>query len=466
MHITPGNASAVAGAASDGRTHHSLLPDLGQIIHRVLARDPIPCALSAVVEQCIPRFRHTSRSIRYSDSQGPLLTITMALLLGTYQGGVKKPGFTVRARLFGRIHSLLTSSPEAQSEFCKHNEDVLLLGCMEYLARVLPVHMPVQNRLLTDGDSATLVFYRRIPALCDELRQGLVEGGDISWDAIRRECSVRVERVSRLKRCHPMPPPQRNPLHGELHALHSELSSGLIEAYWNVPILHNGSADEYRLLGLSLNLHGGTIQYIQQATQIFQLPGNLRWMQLDRTQANGRARARASFLQTRLYICMRCMLMNKHQQQAQTRLRLDTLKQRLVCATCLSPDPVCVNMVGRVLLYRKAHYYLCPGCSTVRQYQGGEEQPWTTTCSHTQAPTQHGPASHGRHKPPCSVCTEHVSIQTVRRVDHLTGEMQQFHYCQRHVPRHDTMRRSVNARQMDGAPCRTRKGMPLPPAPY
>jgi hypothetical protein len=39
-------------------------------------------------------------------------------------------------------------------------------------------------------------------------------------------------------------------------------------------------------------------------------------------------------------------------------------------------------------------------------------------------------------------------VQTALRVDHLTGEMQEFHYCQRHAPRSETARMCVNARQM------------------
>lgn len=430
--------------------HHSLLPDLGQVVHQVLARAPLPCALSAIIEQCIPRFRHTTRTIQYTDSQGPLLTLVMGLLLGLYQGAVKKPSFMTRSTLLARIHGLMTSSPEAQTKFLQANEEILLLAGMEYLARVLPVHMPIQNRALTEEDPATSGFYHRIPSLGDELRQGLDEGDALSWESIRQGCAAKVERISRLKRCHPPPQPQKEN-HQSLQAMLPP--SAQIGEYWNVPVLHCCSPDEYSLLAMELNLHGAAIQYIQQTLQVFALPRNLKQMQIDRLKAAGRARS--AYLQTRHHVCTRCTLTHKNQHPPPTRLRLDTLRQRLVCANCHTPDPVCVNMLGRLLLYRKTYYYLCPGCSTVQPYEGKGEQPWGAAgCSHAKA-NAHAP-DQAKRKEQCTVCAEQATIHTARRVDQLTGEIHLFHFCQRHTPRYDAARKCVNAKQMAQIACHTR----------
>ena len=496
--------------------HHTLMPDLGQIIHRVLARDPIPCALSAVVEQSIPRFRHTSRSISYQDSQPVLISLVMGLLLGLYHGSsVKKPGFWTRSILFSRIHSLLVSTPEEQTSFCKHNEEIVLLASMEYLARVLQMHMPVQYRLLMEEDSAAAGFFRRIPVLCDELRQWLDEyrhhGSEEEgfWEGIRLSCATRVERVSRLKRSscgahQPIPSlnPAKNPtgtVHGSnggqqqvtanantchpptmvsrgdgrMAPTHGSVR-GVAEACWNVPVLHNATADEYRLLGLGLGLPGAYIQHIQRSVQMFSLPGNLKRLQMERLEAAGPEGQRAAYLQSRWYICTHCMITNQKTQHHSTRLRLDTLSQRLVCATCLSPDSVvAVNMLGRIMVLYKTHYYLCPQCTLVHAYVGGGEQPWVPAdlasdggrgCCHDSqhqgrargqqltgtsggnSSTQSGKGS--KRKERCCVCSEHALIPTARRVDHLTGEMTEFHYCQRHMPRTETARKCVNSRQL------------------
>ena len=457
--------------------HHSLMPDLGYIIHKVLAQDPVPCTLSAVVEQCIPRFRHASPSIPYTDSQTHLISLVNGLLLGLYQGSVKKPRFSIRAGLYASVHTLLTSPPEHQTAFCKANEDIVLLACMEYMARVPPIHMPVQCSALLDGDPTTQGFYRRIPPICDELRQWLDEGESApSWPAIRGACRTKVEHLSRLKRtataAGPAPtqtslsaaPTQgggkKTPLQPPAkHSQHAALCTAALKACWSTPLLPSGSADEYHLLGLALSLPGDVIQQVQKETRVFSLPGNLRRMQEESLASTGRSRMRASFLQTRWYICMQCMVHHKTQHH-RTRLRLDTLTHRLVCATCLTEDPVAINMVGRVLQYHHTHYYLCPTCLTIQPYQGQKEQPWANKgnaqrcCCHHHQPgdgKKRGAASDPKpqkRKELCCICLEHSLVQTALRVDHLTGEMHEFHYCQRHAPRQDTARMCVNARQM------------------
>ena len=429
--------------------HPGLMPDLGQVVHRVLARDPLPCSLSRLVEQCIPRFRHAARTLEFPDSQPVLLTLAMGLLLGLYPGaGVKRPGFAVRSAVFARLHALLTSPGDRQTEFCQAHEPVLLLACMEYLARVLPAHMPVHDGALSGGDAATQAFYRRIPPLCDELRQCLDTEEDGSgcwgWARIRAECAARVERVARLKRCHPPTPD-----HHHHPANAGSPAAGFCAAAWEAPALPDGSPDEFRLLGLALGVPGGALQQVQQEVRITPLPGNLRRIQLERLTATGPAGARTAYLQSRRYICARCMASPRGLPAGAARLRLDTLTQRLVCATCLAPDPVCVSLLGRSMLLHRTHYYLCPACTTVQAYRGdAEEQPWVDggTCGHQPRPA----ASHAQRKRRdlCGVCSEPALANATRRVDQLTGEMHEFHYCQRHAPRPEAARLCVNARQM------------------
>jgi hypothetical protein len=151
---------------------------------------------------------------------------------------------------------------------------------------------------------------------------------------------------------------------------------------------------------------------------------------------------------------MHCMLSYKSEPVA--KLRLDTLALKLTCATCLHKDLIRVNMVGRVTRFRKQHFYLCPSCVSIQEYKGDPtEQIWPTealdgsisTCSHRPAPRQ---SATSRRRQPCAICSEPASGHTVERVDHLTGEMRLFHYCQRHAPRYDAVAKCVNARQLEG----------------
>jgi len=143
------------------------LPDIGYLIHRVLARDPVPCCISALIEQCIPCFRHNNRQIPYEDSQETIINLVMALLLGLYQGQLRKPTFETRVTIYTACRNLLTQKRETQTEFCKNHEDILTLACMEYISRITPTYLPAQVRkcfLLFDifYMILTLLWFRRM----------------------------------------------------------------------------------------------------------------------------------------------------------------------------------------------------------------------------------------------------------------------------------------------------------------
>lgn len=331
-----------------------------------------------------------------------------------------------------------------------------------------------------------------MPAQCDELRQWLDQQledepglkSETLWQRMLAECAARVERMARLKRssggaplAHAEPPLHMPPSTAVAPLPPSALPPGDELRYWETPELRRGRgglpalADEYRLLALALGLQAPALQTVQSDFVVTPLPGNLRRMQQEalRRRPGG---PRTAYLQSRWFVCARCSIVPQQRPAAgaggaapQTRLRLDTLAQRLVCATCLTPDPVCVDLVGRVLQHRRSrHLYLCPGCATVQEYQAApNEQPWTPveeadgsySCCHRppkrglrRGGGQHGGAAGGSGA--CDACGEPAlaAHPPTWRVDHLTGEMVPFSYCQRHTPRCEAARRAVNARQM------------------
>jgi hypothetical protein len=476
--------------------YHGLIPDLGQVIHRVLARDPVHSAVSAVVEQCIPSMRHVCRTVQYTDSQDVLLNLMLALLLGLFPGNPKKPGFLARARLWSRMHALLTSTRERQTAFLAENQDILTLACMEYIARVVPAHMPAQDALLTGKDAISSAFFRRVPPACDEFRQQLDElssdqAGTTSWRSMRELCAANVERVSRLKRAYPSQSFRDSAKAGCIGGDGSRPGADALPPYWDVPqlLLDNPSADEYRLLGLSLGMHGPTIMQIQRDIQITPLPPNLARLQYKRLLEFSKGEARIAHLRTRRcvifpesgsnfpfpaqrdtecfprrYMCMCCTLSHKTLQPP--RLRLDTIRQTLVCAACMQSNLVQVELLGRVLRFRQQHFYLCPICVSIQHYKGQGEQPWKpqgTAASYplpsegeqaleappcTHLPARTTAAAMAKKKLVCYICTEPALVHTIDRIDHLTGRMMQFYYCQRHMPRAEVLINCVNARQL------------------
>lgn len=449
--------------------HHSTMPDLGAVLHSVIIREPSTSAIGAVIEQCIPRFRHPTRPVLFTDSQPLFLALVMGLLLGLYSGSVKKPGFRVRACIFARLRAVMTASPEEQTQFCTQNEPLILFACMEYMARIPPIYMPVHSRVLTEGDPHVTAFYRRIPPLADELRQWVDQEECPAWCDILTECGNKMERITRLKRgghsCPSTSPAAPSTLQShKLFPGQKPITANMTSACWNTPRLGPcPTVGEFTLLGMDLGVPGHIIQRIQQELHVAPLPSNLRAMQVEAIKAKGRARCRASFMQTHWPICAQCMLTHKPCTVVPGRLqmRLDTLSRSLVCATCLGHDIVYVNLLGRTMLFRKTTFYVCPTCVTIQPYTSTNQQPWTPTrdgvCWHKANGLVPATAKHGQGKPraACCVCKENAQMNTIHRVDHLTGLMVEFHYCQRHAPRADAARRCVNARQLDGLELRS-----------
>ena len=340
--------------------------------------------------------------------------------------------------MFARVHTLLTATRERQTEFCLAHPHVMLLACMEYAARVIPAYIPSLASFLTEKDASAPVFFRRITVLCDELRQGLDAEPPVGWPQIQALCASTTERIARLKKTGLHPPSKEPSI--DLGLLRD--AAALLPAHWQAPrLLGTPSMEEYRLLGQSLGLQGMLLYHIQREVQVYPLPGNLRRAQERRLSRACGGDARSTFLKTRHYLCMHCALTQKS--ALKPRLRLDTLRQTLVCYTCSSEGLLSVNMIGRVLRHRKQFFYLCPGCVSIQSYEG-EQLLWTEDgCPHQGA---NASSSSSRH--PCDVCSEAAGPHTILRIDHTTGVERAFHFCQRHLPRPDQLHKCVNARQL------------------
>lgn len=263
----PGLSPALLVLPIADAPHYSLLPDLGQVTHSILAQNPHPSSLSAVLEQCLPAWRHSSRPISYEDSQDVLLNIIMALVLGLYPGAtVKRPRFEARAQLFARLHGMLTSTQEQKTSFCRQHPALLLLACMEYVARVLPANMPSQHAFILEREPSCAVYFRRIPALGDDLREELDHPHAPPWDRIQSSAAAMVERVTRLKKTGPTHTQRSNPQSTDPSKTHPGAD---LASYWRVPRLQGvPTADEFRILGLGLRLQGSVLQDIQREVQV------------------------------------------------------------------------------------------------------------------------------------------------------------------------------------------------------
>jgi len=281
--------------------------------------------------------------------------------------------------------------------------------------------------------------------VCDELRQTIDSIHSTNWwHEIQKHCKALVERVSRLKRCHRL----QNSRDPSIPLCHENVAR-----YWDIPLLSNVTLDEYKIFGMSLGLHGQTLWYLQREIQIYPLPRNLLEYQLTCMGWDENVTKRIAYLKSRRYICMHCLF--NHKNTLQCKLRLDTLTQGLICSSCLKNDLICVNLLGRILRFHKTNFLLCPCCLSIQQYTG-DEQYWIRgfQCRHKEIQKQE-PVT--KNKILCSVCSDMAVLNPIERVDHLTGAMKQFYYCQRHSPRNETLQNCVNVRQLILANSQTKR---------
>jgi hypothetical protein len=422
--------------------HHTLLPDLGGVLHAILCRQPHPCTLSSVLEQAMPSLRLPARPTTFEDSQDVLLNLVLALLLGTYPGGsVKRPLFHTRARLYARVHALLTAAPEAQTEFCREHSPVLVLAAMEYVARIVPEHMPSQAAFLQERDPTTATSFKRVPVMCNELRQSLDDDdGASDWPRVLAWCSAAVERISRLKKSGLLAAPREPALDPAVLLRHKHD----LALHWAAPSLPRGSPHEFHLLGHALGLDGQLIRHIQREVQVHPLPANLRRLQLDAVARVLTGSSLQAFLAGRRFACLHCVIQGKS--SPPQRMRLDTIRQSLVCSTCSNGDLLSIDMIGRVLRHRSQSYFFCPGCASIQPYSGLHDAlGWfgEGSCTHAAPPSPATP------RPPCDFCGLPSGACQPSRVDHLTGRMRGLAFCQRHAPPPGALNQCVNARQLD-----------------
>lgn len=158
-----------------------------------------------------------------------------------------------------------------------------------------------------------------------------------------------------------------------------------------------------------------------------------------------RAGARQTFLRTRYFLCQTCAL--QHKACRPQKLRLDTIRQTLICSNCSNTNVISIDMIGRVLRYKSQSFMLCPGCVRIHPYGGQADlSAWFLDhCGHPELVPPHKALTT---RSLCTVCSEPATQHRTELVDHHTGEIRRFSFCQRHTPRHDELARCHNARQL------------------
>lgn len=332
------------------------LPDLWPFLHQALSAPEFKAhqGLPAVILQTLPCFRRPNPSGGGDPSgQQPapvegaapvLLNLVLALLLGLYPDATAKPQFRVRARVFGSVHALLTSEPEAQERFVRARLALATLALMEYLARVVPACMPAEEEFLRHvfGMGA---FFDQAPLMCNEFRSGLagLAGApagrplaEADWAELDARAGEAVERAARVKRKPPAGGEPRRPADDQAPEWRTALAC---------PAVPQGSPDDYKILAHAYALpnHGADVERFHSMIKIGLLPASLLRMQLD-ALAKQSGDWRCVWMRSRLHMCPSC-LTRRSVSVMRHELRVDTLSGRLACSDCRCGDVLAVDLL-------------------------------------------------------------------------------------------------------------------------
>jgi hypothetical protein len=348
----------------------------------------------------------------------------------------RKPQFALRSMYFAKIHALMTSTLETQLAFAKKYEALLVFACMEYVTRVTTMYMPAEYEFLRDMGAMTC-FFERVPLMCDEYRQTIEETKTHTWESLNKLADTYVEKVTRLKRRQKLA--RREP--GCV-----SLSPDEIHSCMDLPIFRGIDPAEYGLASQSLGIPPDVLSHIQHLLVVRPLPANLGAIQCKRLLESLKylpgTTARQLYMQTRMHVCPACM----SQKSASGRVfRLDTLTQRLICASCFSDQILSVDLLGRTVQARSTTYYMCPSCLTLQTYHGTELMWSAETCNHQPR------GKHDAKKIPrtiCDMCDDNATPAKWDRIDFATGKLETIRCCQRHCPSWEESKYCTNTRQM------------------
>jgi hypothetical protein len=333
------------------------LPDLWPFVHQALSSLEFKAqtGLPGLILQTLPCFRRPAPTggaaepapaPALSEGLAPVLVnLVLALLLGLYPDATAKPQFRVRARVFGSLHAVLTSPPEAQERFVRTRLALVTLALMEYLARVLPACMPAEEEFLrhTFGMAP---FFEQAPLLCSEFRSGAA-GLDSAppwrpltepeWAALDARAGEAVERAARVKRKPARPCEPRRPTDEAAPEWRTALAC---------PVVPSGSQDDYRILAHAYRLanHGADVERFHALIQIGVLPSSLRRLQEEALRAQS-GDWRCVWMRAKLHMCPAC-LARRSVSVLRHELRVDTLSGLLTCSDCRCPEVLAVDLLA------------------------------------------------------------------------------------------------------------------------
>lgn len=413
------------------------LPNLWGIMHDTLRNVLYPRKkninrnmLHILFTQALPCFHQTSKLIHVDEYVTVALNVVLALLLGLYKNVSRRVHFMTKVRFFKYIHMLMTSTREKQQAFFSKHPSLIILAFMEYIARVTPLFWPAEYDFLVQENNM-LIFFEKIPLICDEFR---VIDIDFTWELLEVQANLKIHKCSRARRLNKC---------DVVCVRRKRQSYDNMGIFLDCPVLGRNDGHHQHDISLLAHAYQIPLHVLQEGhslIQVHDLASNIKKIQYDKmTQFYSCIRLR--YMCSRMHVCVHCIY-NKNNIHSKFRLNINT--EKVVCSECLSDSVVSIDMMGRTVVILGETYILCPCCCKVHLFQLGNNN-WIGECPLYQQLKKDDDTPNAK----CDVCMDnHSHLVKHQRVNHLTGELEDIHFCYKHNPNDHALKHCMNMRQL------------------
>ena len=461
------------------------LPDLGYVIRKALAtRRWGDTYITALFLQCLPGQRCVnSMALTSVDhaSASAALNLLLGTLLGVYPSALKPPPFATRAKLYARVHCLLTLDSVRKEAFLVSHPWLFVLAMQEYMMHMLRHYMPAEAQALDElYPMHTLAVH--VPLILDLFRQNHLDTGSENWetlDVAAHEAHERIVRVSKAK-------PQgggggklqqalwAEKSHRRAGKANTEDVAAALQAHLLRPYACHAAdkmslRTEYALMMQAVletkeesRVNTAHIAELHSSITVHSLPSNIRQMQESLVSMGKLSCEHQARLKVTKHLCLMC-----EQKRRRTVLRLCSRTGDMVCPNCndSSQHVVGLCMIGRVLCMHGMQYYMALCCGTVQAYEleGSEYDlfpSWIRSRHHLpEVDPDAAPCRHVRNcqterrkkRVRCALCDSNALQHGHTYLNHLTARMATMFLCQRHTPGGECLRYVMNMRQFEHA---------------
>ena len=412
----------------DDLVNASNIPDIGQIVRRLLLKWPDNSIIFRMYQYSMPFIKHNrlnfpSRKMVTRADVVHLIQAVLVTCLGLHSPVSKRPTWVTRRKLHAFfLHLLRHGSTSDMYIFCHHNVSLVRLALLEHFVHFTDMEMCVENSIMTfliDANFDRRRVLRLVSFITDNFRQSALQCTSaeqpIDWNVVLHRAQQAIERCNRTCKAIPSPKHDSVSLHPPCFnaaTLHTAFSTPQIRP---LDIIALSPRFDLRTLANLFRVHSHIERY--------PLPIYIQHRQYSSMQSATSTRHDVfSHVKPYLHVCLHCNVVNC---DVASNMRV-TYMQNAVCHNCHHNDYVVVlNTLGSLVRIGSHYYHFCVDCLRVHR--------WTSDSTEFSSCAKRPP----RDSPPtkkCVVCQRLNGVSTISVVDKRLGLQQAVHLCFKHMP--------------------------------